>query len=80
VYTEKGKGKGTVADLNVRRALAIILPLVTLMAHAAAFLILEAVFADTWGTSWCARYNILVVVASAIGLLGAVQVCSSSTA
>lgn len=59
---------------GLRSALAIILPSVTLMAHAATFVVLEAVFAESWGSSWVATYDIVAAGASVVGLLGAVHV------
>ena len=56
------------------RALALILPSVTLMAHASIFVVLEAVFWKSWGTSFVAMYNLVAAAASAIGLVGALQV------
>ena len=55
-------------------ALAIILPSVTLMAHAVTFVVLEAVFAESWGSSWVATYDLVAAAASVVGLLGAVHV------
>jgi hypothetical protein len=56
------------------RALAIILPSVTLMAHAASFAVLKSVFAESWGSSFAATYDLFAAAASAMGLLGALQV------
>jgi hypothetical protein len=50
------------------------LPSVTLMAHAATFVALEAVFAELWGSSWIATYDLVAVAASVIGLWGAIHV------
>jgi hypothetical protein len=50
------------------------LPSVTLMAHAVTFVALEAVFAESWGSSWVATYDLVAVAASVIGLWGATQV------
>ena len=58
----------------VCRALAIILPSVTLMAHATTYIVLKSVFAETWGSSLAATYDMFAAAASAIGLLGALQV------
>lgn len=44
------------------------------MAHGAIFIVLEAVFAESWGSSWVAVYDLFAAVASAIGLVGTVQV------
>ena len=57
------------------RALAILLPSVTLLAHLGIFAVLQAVFAESWGSSFVARYDLVAAAASAIGLLGALQVC-----
>lgn len=56
------------------RALAIVLPSVTLMAHTATFVVLESVgSAGTWASSWVAAYDLVAAAASAVGLLGAIQ-------
>ncbi|KAF9737221.1 hypothetical protein PMIN06_000880 [Paraphaeosphaeria minitans] len=60
-------------DVPQGRVLAITLPSVTLMAHAATFVVLEAVFADSWGSSWVATYDLVAAAASVVGLLGAVH-------
>ncbi|KAK7181722.1 hypothetical protein DPSP01_008631 [Paraphaeosphaeria sporulosa] len=60
-------------DVPQGRALAILLPSVTLMAHAATFVVLEAVFAESWCSSWVATYDLVAAAASVVGLLGAVH-------
>lgn len=60
----------------MNRALAILLPSVTLLAHLGIFAVLQAVFAESWGSSFVATYDLVAAAASAIGLMGALQVCT----
>jgi hypothetical protein len=50
------------------------LPCMTLMAHVVNFFALEALFATSWSTSYCAWYDVVAAIASAIGVFGAVKV------
>lgn len=60
------------------RALTIILSSVTLIAHVTTYFVLGAVFAESWGTSWCGLYDVAAVIASSVGVVGAVQVSNPS--
>ncbi|KAF2448218.1 hypothetical protein P171DRAFT_208462 [Karstenula rhodostoma CBS 690.94] len=60
-------------DVPQGRALAIVLPVVTLIAQGVTFVVLEAVFAESWGSSWVATYDLFAAAASVVGLLGAVH-------
>ncbi|KAF2638512.1 hypothetical protein P280DRAFT_471112 [Massarina eburnea CBS 473.64] len=60
-------------DVPQGRALAIILPSVTLLAHVSSFFILRAFFATSRSTSSCAWYDLVCAIASAMGIFGAIK-------
>ncbi|KAF1961819.1 hypothetical protein CC80DRAFT_531621 [Byssothecium circinans] len=60
-------------DAPQGRALAIILPSVTLFAHVASFVVLGALSAVSWSTWLCVWYDVVAAGASALGVFGAVK-------